>query len=316
MEDSYMKSLVCFLLAGAVAIFSTIPLASAQVSNGMMRGFTITDADAQNPDERSHRLYRIDLTNASMTIERGFSGVAQELEGFFSVDNNSTGRSKLFGIAETPDGTGSQLPSNCADVTRPAVDHEALGAEVGLTGVNFGTEAGAAWDHTTNTTFAVYSNDLNVNVGGQQFPATMLVAYTGGGCTDGVPQVISDGVYIDGLAVGGDGTLYGTDARLTDSLYKFNFDEFTWDLIGKFDPSVTDFTNEDSGLANYRGTNGLETHLYMITEGDGPLLGRLWTVDPLSGAASLVGNITINGQEAPEDLEAFEIPWMPLEGEQ
>jgi hypothetical protein len=311
------KALVCFLLVGAVLLFSAQQLVSAQVSNGMRRGFTVTDADDPNPNESSHRVFAINLDNAEATIQRGLSGAAQELEGLFSVDNLSTGRSSLFGVAETPDGTGSPLPSNCVNLTAAAVDPNGVGVEVGLTGVNFGTEAGAAWDHTTGASYAVFSNDLPTNVGGQQFPATMLVSFNTGTCTGATPISINDGIYIDGLAVGGDGTLYGTDARLTDSLYKYNFVDLEWELVGSFGGSF----NEDSGLANYRGLGGTETHLYMITEGDGALLGRLWTVCHDSscgtpGLATLVGNITMSGVEVPEDLEGFDIPWMPLEGEQ
>src|SRR5262245_36406599 len=137
------KALVCFLLAGVVVLFSAQPFASAQVSDGMRRGFTVTDADDPNPNEASHRVFAINLDNAAATIQRGLSGVPQELEGLFSVDNNSTHRSTLFGVAETPDGTGSPLPSNCVNLTPAAVSASGVGVEVGLTGVNFGAEAGA-----------------------------------------------------------------------------------------------------------------------------------------------------------------------------
>jgi hypothetical protein len=312
-----MKALVCFLLAGAVILFSAQQFASAQVSNGARRGFTATDLDVAQ--QTGHRIYRINLDNAAATIQRGITGVPQELEGFFSIDNSSTGFGDLFGIAETPDGTGSPVPSNCTNLTQPAVDPNASGFQVGLTDVNFGTEAGAAWDPTTNTIYAIFSDDRNINVEGQQFPATMLVQINPG-CSGHSPLVITDELYLDGLAVGGDGTLYATDARHTDSLYRFDFDLFEWVLVGSL--AAEDF-GEDSGLANYRGLGGNETNLYMVTEGEGiARMGRLWqvchdtNVCGAAGQATLVGNITINGVEVPEDLEGFDIPYFPLTNEQ
>src|SRR5262245_951849 len=147
-----MKALVCFLLAGAVILFAAQPSTSAQTGRGMRRGFTATDLDVAS--QVGHRIYRINLDNAAATIEKGLTGVPQELEGFFSIDNSSSGFGDLFGIAETPDGTGSPVPSNCTNLTAPAVDPNASGFQVGLTDVNFGTEAGAAYDPTTNTTYA------------------------------------------------------------------------------------------------------------------------------------------------------------------
>lgn len=305
-----MKALVCFLLAGAAILFAVQPSTSAQSGNGMRRGFTATDLDVAQ--QNGHRIFRINLDDASATIQRGLTGVPQELEGFFSVSNSSTGFSELFGVAETPDGTGSPVPSNCTNLTAPAVDPNTIGVQVGLTGVNFGTEAGAAWDHTTQTIFAIFSDDRTINVGGQQFPATMLVAFNPGGCASGFTVIdITDGLYLDGLAVGGDGALYATDARHTDSLYRFNGG---WELVGEF--GFEDFA-EDTGLANYRGVGGNETNLYMVTEGEGAgRLGRLWTVNHTNGVVSIVGNITIGGVEVPEDLEGFDIPYYPLPGEQ
>ncbi|NJM26990.1 MAG: acylglycerol kinase family protein, partial [Bacteroidia bacterium] len=77
------------------------------------------------------------------------------------------------------------------------------------------------------------------------------------------------------VAVGGDGTLYATDARHTDSLYRFiapsaSDPDGEWEPVGEF--SFEDF-GEDTGLANYRGLGGNETNLYMVTEGGGALPG-------------------------------------------
>jgi hypothetical protein len=316
-----MKTLVCFLLAGAVAIFSTLPLATAQVANGARRGFTVTD-------EQSHRLFRINLDDASMTIQRGDSGVPQELEGLYSFDGETT--SSLRGVGENPDGTGAPPTekSNCVDLSGPAVNDNLSGIELAETGVEYGTEVGAAWDHINMDGYAIFSDDRTI---GDDFPATRLYKFnnTSGDCDQGASLVNeSVGLYLDGLAVGGDGTLYATDARLSDSLYRFdpNADaDGEWVQIGLLDPTQTEDFGEDSGLANYRGEGGNETNLYVILEGEGVgRLGRLFKVchaDNASfppctaGQATLVGNITISGTEVPEDLEGFDIPWKPLSNE-
>jgi hypothetical protein len=312
-----MKALVCFLLAGAVAISSTLPLASAQVMNGMKRGFTVTDA-------QSLRVFRINLDDASMTIQRGVSGVPQELEGLYSIDGETT--SSLRGVGENPDGTGAPPTekSNCVDLSGPAVNDNLSGIELAETGVEYGTEVGAAWDRLNMDGYAIFSDDRTI---GEDFPATRLYKFnnTSGDCDQGASLVNETvGLYLDGLAVGGDGTLYATDARLTKSLYKLVNN--AWESVGPLDPTNTEPFVEDTGLANWRGAfdvvtnpNGAETHLYMITEGEGAgRLGRLWTVNHQTGEATLVGNgnITINGAEVPEDLEGFDIPWKPLPNEQ
>jgi hypothetical protein len=303
-----MKVLACFLLVGAVAIFSTLPFASAQVSNGMRRGFACTDAEDIDPTADGHRVFEIPLDNPGQTVQWGLTKVDQELEGFFSVG------ARLYGVAETQDGTGLGGPSVLVDVTDAAVRTDGEGILIGETGVNFGTEAGGAYDPLTDKAYAIFSDDLTREVSGQLFPATKLVTLnllTGGVLTN---VSIVNGLHVDGLAVGHDGTLYATDARNTDSLYKYNFGTNTWDLVGGL---LAENFNEDSGLGAYLGLNGDQTNLYMITEGDGANLGRLWTINNTTGEATLVGNITFgDGTEVPEDLEGFDIPFQALDGEQ
>jgi hypothetical protein len=283
------------LIAFAAVLATLQSLALAQ--NGQRFGFTATDLD--NPNTLDHAVYKINLDAPGQTIQVGTTGVPQELEGFFSVDGPGA-TSSLFGVAENPDATSTGDPSVLVDLS-PATCGGA-GRLVGPTGINFGTEAGSAWDPTTGVAYSVASDDLN--------PADGSVLYMIDPST-GVATPISQtpNLYLDGLAFGGDGTLYGSDARLSDSLYRYDFDNDVWVLIGSFGIS----TNEDTGLANYRGLGGSETNLYMITEGDGALLGRLWTVNASTGALALVGNITMaDGTEVPEDLEGFDIPWKPV----
>jgi hypothetical protein len=318
-----MKVLVCFLIAAALAIFSTLPLASAQVSRGARRGFTVTDLD--NPGVTGHTVYRIDLDNPGNTVAMGVSGVKQELEGLYSIDGDGDGDmadgdtvSKLYGIAENPDLTSSNDPSIQVDLTAPAVSN-GVGTPECLTGIDFGTETGAAWDPTTGIRYVIASDDRDSTANPPPPPGSpytrLYIINTCGQAIDIVNSTEDQGLYLDGLAVGGDGTLYATDARLSDGLWKFNFVSNEWEFIGSF-ATGEDF-GEDTGLANYRGVNGNETHLYMVTEGEGASrLGRLWTVDHVTGQAAVVGNITIGGAEVPEDLEGFDIPYLPLVGEQ
>jgi hypothetical protein len=250
------------------------------------------------PTVVGHSVYRIDLDNPGNTIEMGTTNVGQELEGFLSIND------RLFGVAETPDGTGMGGQSILVDLTAAAVDPNGLGVPIGNTGVNFGTEAGGAWNHLTNIAYAVFSDD--------QAPARTLLTrinpLTGAATAIAVTMTL----HIDGIAVGGDGTLYGTDARNTDSLYRFNFSTNQWVLIGSL---AAENFSEDSGLGNY-SAGGTGTELNMITEGDGARLARLWRVNHLTGAATLVGNVTLpGGAEVPEDVEGFDIPRQLLAGE-
>jgi hypothetical protein len=328
-----MKVLVCFLLAAALAIFSTLPLASAQTSVGARRGFTATDND--NPQEVGHRLFKIDLDHPDQTIQLGTTGVEQELEGFFSIDIDTDGngipdRSKLFGVAENPDETSTGDPSIVADLTAPGADPGQAGFEVGPTNVEFGTEAGAGWDPISGLTYAIFSDDRDLApddpIPGVDFPATKLSILdpaTGGE----VAEVnVTNGLYLDGLAVAGSevradgntyGVIYASDCRGTSSLYRYNWDGEFWEQVGSgFGVALA----EDSGLANYRGVGGNETNLYLLTEGEGANNGRLWTVDLVNnpGTIQLVGDILLAGSGAvvPEDLEGFDIPYYPLVGEQ
>ncbi len=276
-------------------------LASAQsfaLAQGAMVGYTATDLD--NPGGGGNRIYRIDLNNPGATVPVGLTNVAQELEGFFSIDGPTN--SRLFGVAETPDATSTGAPSVLVDLTAAAANPTGLGVLVGLTNINFGTEAGAAWDHTTLTAYSIHTDDLNPAAGTRLY---MIDPSTGMGTL----LSTTPGVALDGLAVGGNGELFATDGRLTDSLYQYNFDDQVFEPVGSFGVSL----NEDTGLANFRGANGTGTNLYMITEGDGANLGRLWSVS-VSGSITLIGELRLagSGLEVPEDLEGFDIPWRQL----
>jgi hypothetical protein len=296
-----VKTLRLFGCIAILAFAQSIILAQ----NGQRFAYTCTDED--QGQVLGHRVYRIPLDTPGQTVQMGLTNVAQELEGFASIDNFSApGTSHLFGVAENPDGTGVPgAPSVLVDLTFAARVSNGLGRLVGPTGIMVGTEAGAAWNHLTDTLYSVASDDRAPEFS-QIFAINPLT-----GEADPVEPLIS-GRYIDGLAVGGDGTLYGTDARLTGSLYVYDFDADAWILIGAF--NAGEVFAEDTGLANYRGLSGTETNLYMLTEGDGARLGRLWTIDALTGQANLVGNITLaDGTQVPEDLEGIDIPFQPLD---
>jgi hypothetical protein len=320
-----MKALVCFLLAGAVFLFAAQPLISAQTAAPKI-GYTATDLDVGQVT--GHRVFRIDLDNPTQSVQMGLTNVSQELEGFYSTDNTSTMRSKLFGIAETPDGTGLGGPSVTVDLTNAAVSPTGLGQLVGETGINYGTEAGSARDHYTDLVYSVASDDRQSPPAPPGFPATKLFLLAG--INTAIELNESPGLYLDGLAIAGsevrpDGTthgvIYASDCRLTDSLYRFNWLTETWDQVGA-GFGVGNLA-EDSGLGNWVGnittTSPLlyETHLYMITEGENANVGRLWTVDSGTGLATLVGELrlAVDGSELPEDLEGFDIPRFPLEGQ-
>jgi hypothetical protein len=285
------------LFAFAAILASVQSFALAQ---GARIGYTATDLD--NPGGGGNRVYRIDLDNPGQTVPVGLTNVPQELEGFFSIDGPTN--SSLFGVAENPDTTSTQDPSVLVNITAAACSANGLGQLIDVTGIDFGTEAGSAWDHTTNTVYSIASDDLNLADGTNLYqidPSTGMA----------ILRSNTPGVYLDGLAVGGDGTLYATAGRANNplALYRYNFDDEQFEVVGSFGVALA----EDTGLANYRGVSGTETNLYMITEGDGANVGRLWTVNATTGALTLVGEIRQpGGAEVPEDLEGFDIPWRPL----
>jgi hypothetical protein len=304
----FEKTVACLLALGviAVVIFSAQQHTSAQVSNGARRGFTATDRDT--PEVTGHGVYRIPLDAPSLSVEMGTTNVPQELEGFHSIDNGETGKSMLFGVGENCI-TTCIAQSALVNLTSAAVDPNGLGNNLGPTNIDFGTEAGSAWDPISGQVYAIASDDLLVP------PQTRLYVQTG---ATTFSEINTSNIYLDGLAVGGNGVLYATDARITDTLYRFDFDLELWVAIDSNGNGLGVALNEDSGLACYRGLGGNETNLYMITEGDGANLGRLWTIALGTGDASLVGEIrlAVDGSEVPEDIEGFEIPYFPLDGEQ
>ncbi|HKX33023.1 MAG TPA: hypothetical protein VJ302_35405 [Blastocatellia bacterium] len=304
--------------ACAVVLASAQIFASAQqldlTQPGAQYGYTATDLDADTGGGLGNRVYRIRLTDG-VTVRLGLTNVNQELEGFFSIDNFAGGnRSHLFAVAENPDATSSGDPSNLVDLTAAAVSDTGLGTQIGNTGITFGTEAGSAYDFINGVAYSVATDDRIIVIGGQQYPATALYIIDPSTGQALGPLSIDDGIAIDGLAFGADGVLYGSDARVTDSLYRYNFDEGSFEAVGLLGPATT--WSEDSGLAVYRGANGDETNLYLLTEGDGATrVGRIWTLSPATGTASFVAEVRFaDGTEVPEDLEGFDIPYLPPDG--
>jgi hypothetical protein len=284
------------LIAFAAILVSAQSFALAQ---GARMGYTATDLD--NPGGGGNRVFRVPLDNPGQTVPVGLTNVPQELEGFFSIDGPTN--SRVFGVGENPDMTSTQDPSVLVDLTAACCSGSGNGILIGETGIDFGTEIGAAWDPTTNIAYVVASDDT------ANPPSTVL--YTIDPSTGmATPISITPGLYLDGLAVGGDGTLYATDGRLTDSLYRYNFVSNQFELVGSFGVGLA----EDTGLANYRGVGGMGTELNMITEGDGANVGRLWRINAATGALTLVGELRLagSGAEVPEDVEGFDVPWRPL----
>jgi hypothetical protein len=288
------------LIAFAAILASVQSFALAQ---GARVGYTATDLD--NPGGGGNRVYCVNLDNPGQTTPAGLTNVPQELEGFLSEDFpaiNPT-NSRLFGVGENPDMTSTGARSALVNLSATVCPTNGLGVSRGETGIDFGTEIGAAWDHISKRAFAVASDDLNPGDGTILYEIDLSTGMA-------TPISINLNLYVDGLAVGGDGTLYASDGRLSDSLYRYNFDTDQFVLVGSFGVPLA----EDTGLANYRGIGGMETNLYMTTEGDGANVGRLWTVNATTGALTLVGELRLagSGAEVPEDIEGFDIPWLPV----
>jgi hypothetical protein len=304
------------LFACAAMLASVHSFASAQqldlTQPGAMYGYG-TPADEAFYDNK--RVYRIRLTDGA-TEELGRPNVNRGLAGFFSIDNFSvSGRSHLFGVAASPCELCISGPSILVDLTAAAVNPAGLGVNVGLTTINFGIEAGSAYDFINGTAYVIASDNRLIIIDGQQFPATalyMIDPVTGASISR---LSITEGLSVDGLAFGADGVLYATDARLTDGPYKYNFGEEFWEYIGPFSFEIG--FNEDSGLAVYRGPSGNETNLYMITESNRslPLAARLWTVNTVTGAATFVADLRLADGRVAEFVQGFDIPYPPLVGQ-
>jgi hypothetical protein len=292
-----MKVKTIVRLVAFAAILASVQ--SFALAQGARIGYTATDRD--NPGGGGNRVYCIDLDNPGNTQECGLTNVPQELEGFFSVDGSTN--SKLYGVAETPDGTSTGAESVLVDLSATVSPQNGNGVLVGPTNIVFGTEAGSAWDHTTGIAFSIHADDTDIATGVALYQIDISSGM-------GTLRSITSNMYADGLAVGGDGTLYASDARDQNSLYRYNFDAEQFELVGSFGVILA----EDTGLGNYRGGLGNETNLYMITEGENANVGRLWTVNAATGALSLVGELRLagSGAEVPEDLEGFDIPWKPV----
>jgi hypothetical protein len=316
-------------LVASVAILASVQLfASAQqldpTQPGALYGYACTDMDQNGVV--GHKVYRVRLTDG-LSVERGTTNVLQELEGFLSADNfTSIGRSELFGVAEAPDGTGGGGPSILVRLTPAALNPSGVGSPVGTgTGITVGTEAGSAYDFINGgIAYTIASDDLTRTVGGINYPATALYMVdlnTGVADPPGFIN-LTEGLHLDGLAFGANGVLYASDARLTDTLYRYNFSTEVWEPVGPFNVAGENFS-EDSGMGCYRGVSGNETNLYFITEGDGATrVARLWRIQnnasgQPTGQATFVAELRLgSGAEVPEDVEGFDIPYLPLQGQQ
>jgi hypothetical protein len=253
-----------------------VTLISAQSLGWAQMGYSVSD-------DNQH-FYEIDLSTGTVT-DRGPVGTSNELEGLASIGP------LVFGVGEyVPDDL--RTPSELRLISRPE------GLLIGLTGIQFGTEAGAAYNPTDGFIYSVASDDTlaegeirtrcyRIN------PSTGLATEVGAGTT----------TYLDGLAIDNDGNAYASDLRLTDSIYRLNLQDCTPTLVGPVGFSI----DRDSGLA-YDLDNGV---LYALEEGkaDASEAATVYRVDPATGQATPVFDLLgPNGEILSGDFEGFDIP--------
>lgn len=274
-----LKSIVC---AALLAVAPTI--ASAQV------GYSVADFNGTAPQ----RLYRFDVNDGIME-DLGTIETNTEQEGLFSVG------SLLFGYSENDPALATEdqrtpgtriLPFPGSNAPNLIGSGENANRRVCSAGpaAAFGSEAGAAFNPVDGYVYVVNSNDNPADgvVGSRFFRFKP-------GCV-GFQQVgAQTSTYIDGLAVSPGGTIYASDARLTDRVYTLSPSSGALSPIGSFGIP----TNLDSGLAWDFENN----RLLMLLE-----TGLIYQINITSGAATLITTLTLNGQAAPRDLEGFDIP--------
>ena len=184
-------------------------------------GYSVTDS--------TQRLYSIDLSTGRAT-DLGAVGTESELEGLASLEGF------LLGVGEN-DPARPDLPSAVWNLTPPLPAEEIL-----RTGITFGTEIGAAASPVYGRLVGVVASDDTIPAG--QIRSRFYVVTETGTTEFGNGST----TYVDGLAITGDGTIYASDFRISDSLYRLEAPGGvpTLVLVG---PLNIGNPNEDSGLA-------------------------------------------------------------------
>lgn len=293
-----MKKLMRMLVCATVLV--TVPsLISAQI------GYSVADFNGTQPQ----RLFRFDVNDGIMQ-DLGTIETTTEQEGLFSVG------SLLFGYSESDQALGSEdernpgtriLPYPGANFapnltgTAPNVNRRVCsagpGSGAGRPANAFGTESGAGYNPVDGYVYVVNSNDRTdeaEGVIGSRFfrfkPGCIGFQQIG-------PQ---SSIYVDGVAVDPSGTIYMSDARISDRIYTFNPGTGALTPL----PSTLGFpTNLDSGLAWDFENNRL---LLLLENGTIYLINTSQT--SARGTATLLTTLTLNGGPAPTDLEGFDIP--------
>jgi hypothetical protein len=194
------------------------------------------------------------------TIHAG-SGVATHLGlvDFGDAEGLAFDLEALFAIG----GTVEEL----WDITVPP------GALVGNTGARDGVDAGMATDPVSGMTY-----NVNASGGG----SSLYSVNTSDGST---ALVGTADTFADGLAINCDGEAFASDAIFDDGLFTIDLTDGSTTFIGGF------------GLGNISVQSGLafdsEGTLWMILSN-----GEIYTVDPASGSASFMSQVSIDGDTA------------------
>ncbi|MGH9941642.1 MAG: DUF6923 family protein [Pyrinomonadaceae bacterium] len=274
-----VKALVC-----AVALISAPSLVSAQI------GFTVADFNGGAPQ----RLYRFDVNDGIME-DLGVIETNAEQEGLFSVG------SLLFGYSENDPALATDDERNPGTRILPFPGANApnlLGVAPNINrrvcaagaAAQFGTESGAGYNPVDGYVYVVNSNDNpNDGVVGSRFFRFKP------GCT-GFQQIgPQSAVSVDGLAVDPNGTVYVSDFRISDRIYRLNTTTGALTPIGSLGFPI----NRDSGLAWDFENN----RLLGLAEN-----GVIYVINTTTGVGTILSTLTLNGGAAPTDLEGFDIP--------
>jgi hypothetical protein len=301
-----MKNLFKVFLC-ILAIVSMQTIVSAQI------GYSVSD---NNRDDTglAQQYYSFDLATGQGTLIQTLpTTIRREYEGFASVG------SLLIGVSEFDTelcNTGSDPVTGLAADIR-IFTPTGVGRQIGETCIDFGGEAGSAYNPLDGFIYSIASDDLLPGTAPRSrlyriSPSTGLATQVGTGITliASSPAGGQENPYMDGLAILPNGTAYGTENRFgttsageRGSLYRVFLTGPNAGRASFIKNTLTIDANRDTGLASL--SNGT---LALLLED-----GRVFFGSPNDSApfaAPSYGALTTPGclNNPCRDLEGFDIP--------
>ncbi len=301
-----MKNLfkVCLCI---LAIVSMQTIISAQI------GYSVSD---NNRDDTglAQQYYSFDLSTGQGTLIQTLPNtIRREYEGFASIG------SVLYGVSEFDTelcNTGSDPVTGLSSDLR-IFTPTGIGRQVGETCIDFGGEAGSAYNPQDGWIYSIASDDLLPGTAPRSrlyriSPTTGLATQVGTGITllPSSPPGGQVNPYMDGLAILPNGAAYGTENRFgttpsgeRGSLYRVFLTGPNAGSASFIKNTLTIDANRDTGLASL--PNGT---LVLLLEDGRPFFGN--PNDSAVFTAPAYGTLTTPGclNNPCRDFEGFDIP--------